>query len=97
MRRLARAGLVAYGAALGVASVRAAADGGRYAVLLPPVFGTMHFAHGLGALRGAVRHGPPLAALATAFGLKALAARLAPAPQPVFAPSLTAATDAERP
>jgi hypothetical protein len=50
----------------------------------------MHFAHGLGTLRGAVRHGVPGAALARVLGLAGLAERLAPGPAAVSAPSLGA-------
>jgi succinoglycan biosynthesis protein ExoA len=64
-RRLAARGLAAYGAALGVETLRA----GRRAPLrdvatLPLVFATMHAAWGCGYLVGGLRFGPPLAAIA---------------------------------
>jgi succinoglycan biosynthesis protein ExoA len=91
LRGLARAGLAAYLAAIGLAGVRARrADPGHgaEAALVPAVLVAMHFGHGLGALREAVRSGFPTAALARVLGLSALAARLAPPPEPVYAPSL---------
>ena len=90
-RRVARAGLVLYAGVVVTASARAIPRASRRtdAALVPPVLATMHAAHGLGALRGAVRHGPPLAALAAVAGLDRLADSLAPAPRPVFAPSLS--------
>jgi hypothetical protein len=48
----------------------------------------MHYGHGLGAWRSVLRDGPPWAALAEVANLGGLAARLAPEPEPVFAPSL---------
>jgi hypothetical protein len=50
----------------------------------------MHYAHGVGTLRGALRHGVPAAALARTLGLRELAARLRPGPVAVNAPSLGA-------
>lgn len=91
MRWLARAGVGVYTAALLAAEGRAWHDAEKRsdAALAPVVLLCMHFAHGAGALRGALRHGPPLAALAEALGLAQLAVRLAPSSQTVFAPSLS--------
>jgi hypothetical protein len=48
----------------------------------------MHLGNAVGVIRGVLRNGPPLAALATAFGRRQLAARLTRPPEPVYAPSL---------
>jgi GT2 family glycosyltransferase len=95
LRRLARLGLAAYGAALVSAGVGVCKEAERPgdAALVPLVLAVMHLAHGVGALRGALRHGPPLAAIAAALGQSGLATRLERAPEPVFAPSLHAAGD----
>jgi hypothetical protein len=94
-RRAARLGLCAYALVLAGAGVRAGADvgdadGGERsdAVLVPVVLAVMHLAHGTGAVRGSIRRGPPLAAIATALGARRLAAKLASPSQPVSAPSL---------
>ena len=58
------------------------------ALLVPVVLAVMHSAFGVGTLVGSARHGIPAAALASAVGLPGLAESLAPAPEPVFAPSL---------
>jgi glycosyltransferase involved in cell wall biosynthesis len=86
----ARAAVAAYLGALAVAGARArsSAESGREALLVPAVLATMHLAHGTGMLAGAMRHSPPLAALASLAGLRSLAEPIAPAPEPVFAPSL---------
>lgn len=92
LRRLARGALAVYGAALvtaGWLGAEAAEQPGD-AMLVPVVLAIMHVAHGAGAFRGVLCNGPPLAALARATGLRGLAARLAPSPQRVFAPSLVA-------
>ncbi len=75
VRRLARAGLALYATALGWAGARAIpeAESKPDALLVPAVLATMHIAHGTGALRGVLRHGPPLAALAGMLGLSRLA------------------------
>ena len=93
VRRLAHAGLGLYVAALGVAGIGAAADSEDAvgASLVPLALAAMHFGHGVGMLRFSLRHGPPLAAVAHALGRDALAQRLAPAAEPVYAPSLHAA------
>lgn len=90
VRRVARAGVGVYATALAIAGGRAWRDAEEPsdALLVPAVLACMHFAHGAGALRGTLRHGAPLAALGGALGLDELAARLAPAVQPTFAPSL---------
>ena len=95
VRRAARAGLTLYAAALAGAGLRASREAvnARDAALVPAVLAVMHLAFGVGVLRGVHRHGAPLAAVAGVLGLKRLAARLAPAPPPVFAPSLTASQD----
>jgi succinoglycan biosynthesis protein ExoA len=91
VRRAARAGLGLYAGVLGVAGVRALAEAGSRgdAALVPVVLGIMHVAHGVGAMRSVVVHGPPLAALASVGGLDGLADSLARDAEPVFAPSLS--------
>jgi succinoglycan biosynthesis protein ExoA len=94
--RASRALLALYGGAIvasGATSI-ADAESPADALLVPATMGVMHFAHGLGFLRGVVRHGAPLAALAEAIGLKGLATALTPPPQEVFAPSLRASGSA---
>lgn len=90
LRRCARAALGVYAGALCASGwqSRAHAQAPVDAALVPAVLATMHFAHGTGTLRGALRHGVPAAALARVFGLAGLAQRLAPAPAQVSAPSL---------
>ncbi len=90
LRPLARAGTLVYTSALARAGLqaRAEAEHVRDATLVPAVLATMHLSHGAGALVEAVRGTPPLAAIAGAVGLRTLAARLAPAPEAVYAPSL---------
>ena len=90
MRRMARYGLATYACALAAAGTRALSDAEHEgdSALVPIVLATMHLGHGFGFLRGAVRYGPPTAAIARVFGLKRLAAELTPASRPVFAPSL---------
>ena len=71
VRRLGRAGLAAYLAAVIATSARAgsrasAADAGS----LPAVFAVMHLSWGFGFLSGCVRFGPPFAALARTAGLR---------------------------
>jgi hypothetical protein len=95
LRRLPRAALYLYLAALLAAGFEAAGESEppKDAVLVPVVLAVMHFAHGLGALGGALRYGAPAAAIAQAAGFHQLAVRLAPPPDDVYAPSLTAAED----
>jgi hypothetical protein len=89
-RAAARAALAVYAVALAYAGAQALARAQPRsdALLVPAVLAVMHSAHGIGMLVGAVRHGPPLAALASVAGSQRLAALVAPAPQPTFAPSL---------
>jgi len=70
LARPARAGVVAYVAALAVESARAAARGSAAtdAAALPAVFATMHLAYGAGALAGCATHGVPVEGLAHAAG-----------------------------
>jgi cellulose synthase/poly-beta-1,6-N-acetylglucosamine synthase-like glycosyltransferase len=65
LRTLARAGVGAYAAAVGAASVRALSEAEEPgdALALPVVFAVMHGAWGFGYLSGSVRFGPPVAAL----------------------------------
>ena len=93
-RRAARAGLGVYSAVLVAAAIRTLPEARRRgdAALVPLVLAIMHVTHGLGALRSTVRHGPPLAALASVAGLDELAKSLTPDPEPVFAPSLSGAS-----
>ena len=90
VRSLARISLTVYAATVTSAGARAAVKGAppTDAALVPVVLSVMHYGHGLGGWRGALRHGAPLAALARAAGLKRLGARLARRPEPTFAPSL---------
>jgi succinoglycan biosynthesis protein ExoA len=92
MRRAARRGLGLYVAALAAAGVKGARDAEqpRDAVLVPVVLAVMHLGNGLGMLTGAVRHGPPLHAIAATLGLDGLVSRLATPPNDVYAPSLVA-------
>jgi succinoglycan biosynthesis protein ExoA len=92
VRRAARAALVLYLGALGASAWQAGtwASEPADAALVAPVLATMHYAHGVGTLRGALRHGVPGAALARALGLHELAQRLRPGPVAVNAPSLGA-------
>ncbi len=88
--RLARLGCGLYLGVLAVSGVQAARRSGRPAdgALVPAVLATMHGAHGVGELAGALRYGPPWAALALAAGLADVADALEPAAEPVRAPSL---------
>jgi succinoglycan biosynthesis protein ExoA len=90
LRRPARGALAAYLAALGCAGIRALpkAERSSDALLVPGVLAIMHAGHGVGMLVGSVRHAPPLAALASIAGLESLSESIAPAHEPVFAPSL---------
>jgi succinoglycan biosynthesis protein ExoA len=99
VRRPARAGVGAYVAALIGAGSRARehARDNREAALVPVVLAVMHLGHGVGMIRGAVRYGPPLAAIAGAVGLRGLARKLAPPDEPVYAPSLSLSLSDEEP
>ena len=90
-RGLARAALGLYAGALVAAAGQALPRSEQRgdAALVPVVLAIMHFAHGFGAARSAIRNGPPLAALASMAGLDRLASSLAPDEEPVFAPSLS--------
>jgi len=67
LRAAARAGLAAYGAAVALETVRAARDQPLAdAAALPAVFATMHFAWGVGFLRGCAVLGIPWRALSDA-------------------------------
>ncbi len=90
MRRLARAGLALYATVVAGAAVDVArrADDVRETLLVPLALAVMHLAWGAGTVRGAVRHGPPLVAIAGALGLGGLVPRSAARGQGVFAPSL---------
>ena len=87
-RRAARVGLCLYAGVLVSASLHSLprARQRRDALLVPVVLSIMHFAHGVGAFRGAVRHEPPLVALRHLAGLDVPDAQRA---QPVSAPSLS--------
>ncbi len=91
LRRPARAGLWLYGSALAVAAIdslsRAEQPGD--AVTIPVVLVVMHLANAVGMVRGVIRHGTPVAALAMLAGLDGAAKGRAPSPGPVFAPSLS--------
>jgi GT2 family glycosyltransferase len=91
LRVAARAGLATYLGALAMAGIgaRSRAEPESDALLVPGVLATMHFAHGVGMLVGAVRHAPPFAALASVAGLGSAAESDAPTQEPVFAPSLS--------
>jgi succinoglycan biosynthesis protein ExoA len=68
LRRLARAGLGVYGAALLAASARAEVAAPSDRAALPLVLATMHASWGAGFLAGAARFGPPLGALRQTLG-----------------------------
>lgn len=71
LRRLARAGVGAYAAAVGASAVQTARAGaGPDAALVPVVLATMHAAHGIGFFEGARRWGFPAAAVAHALGVR---------------------------
>lgn len=68
LRRLSRLGVAGYVAALIAAAARA--DGEPADVIgLPVTWVTMHLSYGVGFLIGCVRDGPPLDAIARAFGI----------------------------
>jgi GT2 family glycosyltransferase len=90
IRRLARLGTGAYLAALAGAGFRAwdRSSNVQEAALVPVALAIMHFGHGIGTLDGFRRYGLPLAALARLARADELAARWAPSPERVWAPSL---------
>jgi succinoglycan biosynthesis protein ExoA len=91
LRTLGQSALGIYGATLVAAGALSArhAEHPRDATLVPPVLAVMHLAHGTGALVGAWRYGPPLAALARTFRLDRVSRRLDRREERVCAPSLT--------
>lgn len=91
------AALGGYGAILLGAGAMAARDAEHAgdAALVPAVLAVMHAGYGVGFLRGMLRHGVPLAALATDAGFERLAERFASSPGAVFAPSLHEALERE--
>jgi succinoglycan biosynthesis protein ExoA len=69
LRTAARLGVGCYAAMLGLASVRAAAEGGVVeSMTLPGVWATMHLSYGLGFLRGCLRYGVPVASAGAVIG-----------------------------
>jgi succinoglycan biosynthesis protein ExoA len=90
VRRLARLGQLAYDASLLAAGARAwaAAHSRSDAALVPVVLFVMHAGYGVGQLRGWVKYGLPLAALAGLTGLEHPDSAWNPERDPVFAPSL---------
>ncbi len=90
LRRMARTALAAYVITLVGAGVRATADAEQRsdAVMVPLVLAVIHFGNGVGMIRGVVRNGVPLAAIATALGATRAAAKLGRPPESVSAPSL---------
>ena len=89
-RLAARGGLAVYAVALAAAgaTARRGTHDRSAAALVPVALAAMHFGHGVGMLRGVVRHGAPVAAVARALSLPGVAARFWPRPMPVYAPSL---------
>jgi succinoglycan biosynthesis protein ExoA len=90
LRRAARSALAAYGVALAGAGVRAVAqaEDGADAALVPVVLAAMHLGNGVGVLRGIIRNGLPVAAIATAFGVGQLRGTPGRPRDTVYAPSL---------
>jgi succinoglycan biosynthesis protein ExoA len=90
IRRVARGAAAVYGLALVGAGVGAVsqADTASDAALVPIALGTMHLGNGVGVIRGVVRNGAPVAAVATALGFHQLAAKLSRPADTVYAPSL---------
>jgi glycosyltransferase involved in cell wall biosynthesis len=90
VRRVARVAVGAYASLLVAAGVGAAgqADSPADALLVPVVLPVMHLAHGAGSIKGAIRRGPPLAAIAMVLGRKQLADQLSRPVERVHAPSL---------
>ena len=88
LRQMARAGILAYLAAVAATGAATATrpDRRTEAGLLLAVLPTMHFGWGLGTLAGMVRFGPPVSAFATLLG-RAQPASGADA-DGVYAPSL---------
>jgi succinoglycan biosynthesis protein ExoA len=86
LRTIAAAGLLAYAAALAVATTETLRRGRRkQAPLVPAVLATMHAAHGTGFVEGLVRWGVPWRAL---LGVLRGGVPIAPYRGPIEAPSL---------
>lgn len=92
VRFVARAGIAAYGVALAAAGVGAVAqaDNASDAALVPVALAAMHLGNGVGVIRGVVRNGLPVSAMATVLGFRQLAAKLDSTSDTVYAPSLVA-------
>jgi hypothetical protein len=92
VRVAARAGLCLYAAVLSGVAARSlpAAERRGDALMVIPVLASMHLGHGAGAIRGAVRQGVPVAALATAAGLRQAGPHEGARVPAAFSPSLTA-------
>ncbi|MBV9803173.1 MAG: glycosyltransferase [Solirubrobacterales bacterium] len=90
LRRAARTALAVYAGTLFGAGARAAAHAEHRAdaVMVPVVLAVIHFGNGVGVIRGVLRNGFPLAAVATALGAVRAAAKLGRDPEPVSSPSL---------
>ena len=90
LRRVARRCLGVYGVVLVGAGVRSlqAADPPGDALLVPPALLVMHLAHGLGQIRGWIKYGPPIAALATVSGCEERVGSQRSTNDRVWAPSL---------
>jgi succinoglycan biosynthesis protein ExoA len=90
IRRVARAAVAVYGCALVGAGVGALsqADAPSDAALVPLALGAMHLGNGVGVIRGVVRNGAPVPAVAAALGFHQLAAKLSRPLDTVYAPSL---------
>jgi succinoglycan biosynthesis protein ExoA len=88
-RRLARLGEAIYLGSVLRAGMRARADADASsdAALVPAVLLAMHHGHGLGQMKGWLRYGPPLAAIAHLLGRGQDSAQCGES-EPVFAPSL---------
>jgi succinoglycan biosynthesis protein ExoA len=90
LRLASRLGLLAYLLAVLATGAGAASrrDGRLEGTLLLAVLPTMHFGWGVGTLVGAVRFGPPIAALGHVAGLPDAAIDGSSGPTDVYAPSL---------
>ena len=95
LKTVARAAASAYAATVVAAGLRgsAAAEEPGDAALVPVALAAMHLAFGAGFLRGSLRNGVPVAAIARIAGLRDRARRAAPPAEPVFAPSLAERSD----
>lgn len=93
LRRLARVGVMSYGAALIATTADTARREQRCDPLVPVVLATMHAAHGVGFLEGCRRWGIPWQALRRLAGGRA---QTAPYRGPIYAPSLDTAQERSR-